>query len=197
MRLSPTSIPPSLSLWSLQLEQIRAKWSYQVSPPLTTVYRRDGAEQPFNKAEWGVPLCSATFPTFLPRFATVPVARKKTRGKEGKNDGRIVANNSWKEGERDDDTLRIRNIYSIKPLASTTEKLKLELLTKATLCTFWVTGKSHSLDSNPEPPRQGPSRYTWGGRSTNWANQHPISGNFNDLSLFSCCPSFIFLFWLN
>lgn len=99
------SIPPSFRLWSLQLEQIRAKWSYRVSPPLTTVYRRAGAEQPFNNAEWILLLGSATFPTFLPRFAT----RRKTQGKEGKNDGHFVANNSW----RGDDKLRgkIKTIY--------------------------------------------------------------------------------------
>ena len=61
------SIPPSFSLWSLPLEQIRAKWNYRVSAPLTNVYRTDGAEQPFNNAEWILLLGSATFPTFLPR----------------------------------------------------------------------------------------------------------------------------------
>lgn len=68
-------------------------------------------------------------PHFLLRFATVPVVRRKTQGKQRQNDGHLVANNSWKEGERENDTLRGKiTIYSIKPLTSTTVEKQAELL---------------------------------------------------------------------
>lgn len=59
------------------------------------------------------------------------MARRKTGGKEGKKDGRFVANNLWGEGGREGDTLRkklrenIKTILTIKPLTSTTVKFKL------------------------------------------------------------------------
>lgn len=87
-RLAPPShspsTAPSFHLWSLPSEPITAKWSYRVSPPSTDVYRTGGAEQPFNKAEWILLLCAATFPKLLPR--TVRQFLWPEEGHEGTTD---------------------------------------------------------------------------------------------------------------
>lgn len=119
------SISPSFSLWSLSLEQIRAKWSYRVSAPLTNVYRRDGAEQPFNNAEWILLVCSATFPTFLPQVLLQFLWQEERHGgkREWKMDILLQTTNGKRKKKRVTLTEKlwgkIKTIYSPKVLLQT------------------------------------------------------------------------------